>query len=97
MNDNVLKNAIIEALAKLDRDGDIVITTSTPNVVVNTIFEAIQSVSPNLLSTDEFSAILNATNLTWSGFYVDDSEFETYVGLTREQLGEAIRKLVKPN
>ncbi len=96
MNDSVLKEAIVGALRELEQSGDIVISTSIPNDVVKKLMEAVQSVSPNLLSADEYSAIINAANLTWSGFYVDDWDFQTHVSLTREQLGEALKKMGKP-
>ena len=96
MSESIIKEAIAEALKELEESGDIVISTTVPNDVVNNIAAAVQEISPNLLSAEEYSAIISAANLTWSGFHVDDWDFQTHVGITREQLGEVLKKMGNP-
>lgn len=54
-----------------------------------------QAVSPNLLTQEEFSAIKNAVNVTWSGSHLDGWDFQTHIGLTREQLKDTLDKTGK--
>jgi len=96
MSELILNEVILETLKELEESGDIVISTTVPGDVVDKLAQAIQEVSPNLLSVEEYSSLISAANLTWSGFHVDDWDFQTHVGITREQLGVLLKKLGNP-
>lgn len=93
MSNFILKEVILETIRELEESGDIVISTTVPSEIINKLDKAIQEVSPNLLSTEEYSALINAANLTCSGFHVDDLDFQTHVGITRDQLSDLLKKL----
>ena len=93
MSDSVVKNALKEAIRELEKSDDIVITTSIENVVVNKLFEAVQNVSPNMLTAQELGGILSAINVTTSGFCLDDNDFQTHIGLTKNELNAVSKKL----
>ena len=93
MSDSVVKNAIKEAIRELEKSDDIVITTSIENAVVNKLFEAVQKVSPNMFSTQELGGILSAINVTTSGFRLGDNDFQTHIGLTKDELNTVSKKL----
>lgn len=96
MKNPIVQEAILSALQALEQQGDIVITTSTPSQVMNRIFDAVQAVSPNLLNAAEYSAIISAAANTCSGFRLDNWDFQTHIGMTREDLAAAIKKLQPP-
>ncbi|WP_428243254.1 hypothetical protein [Gynuella sp.] len=91
----VVEQAIVQALNELEESGDIVVATTMRSQVASKINRAVQAVSPNLLTQEEFSAIKNAVNVTWSGFPLDDWGFQTHIGLTREQLKDTLDKMGK--
>lgn len=95
MDKLAVEQAIIQALKELEESGDIVVTTTIPSQVASKINKAVQAVSPNLLTQEEFSAVKNAVNVTWSGFHLDDWDFQTHIGLTREQLKDTLNKMGK--
>ena len=96
MQQLTVNQAIEEALRELQDRGDLLITSTVPEQVIEAIAEAVRSVSPNLLTTTEFSAIRAAAQSTLLGFHLDDCDFQNHIGLTREQLQSAINKLHLP-
>ncbi|GAA5646025.1 MULTISPECIES: hypothetical protein [Vibrio] len=90
-----INEVMLEALNELEANGDIVISTTVPNVIVDKLIEACKQVSPISLSEIEFSAVKNAVNATCNGTKLDDSDFQTHIGLTKEELKVVAEKLGK--
>ena len=93
MSSSVVKEAIAQSLSDLIENQDILITTSTENIVLEKIFNAVQAVSPNMLSEKELGGIINALNVPGLGFKLDENDFQTIIGLTKEELKIASNKL----
>ena len=93
MSSSVVKEAIAQSLSDLIENQDILITSSTENIVLEKIFNAVQSVSPNMLSEKELGGIINALNVPDLGFKLDENDFQTIIGLTKEELKIASNKL----
>ena len=93
MADSVVKEAIAETLAELIKDQEILITSSVKSIALEKLFFAVQSVSPNMLSSKELGGIINALNAHDLGFGLDDNDFQTIIGLTKEELNIASKKL----
>ncbi len=91
--DSVVKQAIADTLNEMIESQDIMITASTENIVLEKLFNAVQSVSPNMLSSKELGGIKNALNAHDLGFKLDENDFQTIVGLTKEELKIASKKL----
>jgi len=93
MKMTIVEEVIAQALKELEETGDIVVTTTIPSQITSKIAHAVHEVSPNLLTSEEFSAVKNAVNVTCSGFKLDDWDFQTHIGLTREQLKRTLEKM----
>ena len=91
--DSVVRQAIANVLNEMVESQDIMLTTSTEDIVLEKIFNAVQSVSPNMLSAKELGGIINALNAPDLGFKLDENDFQTIVGLTKEELKIASKKL----
>jgi len=90
---SVVKQAIADVLNEMVESQDIMITTTTENVVLEKLFNAVQSVSPNMLTPQELGGIINALNAPDLGFKLDENDFQTIIGLTKEELKNASQKL----
>jgi hypothetical protein len=93
MTNSVVKEAIAQALIELIEDQDILITCTTENLVLEKLFSAVQSVSPNMLSSAELTGIISAVNAHNLGFGLDDNDFQTIIGLSKKELKLASSKL----
>ncbi|QEW06600.1 hypothetical protein [Nitrincola iocasae] len=93
MAEFIVKEAIARTIKELEESGDLVVVNPIENAVVNKLFDAVQAVSPNLLSAAELSGIISALNAHKLGFGLDDNDFQTIIGLTKAELTEATRKL----
>ncbi|PSF09257.1 hypothetical protein C7H09_07950 [Marinobacter fuscus] len=93
MPDSIVKEAIVRTLKELEESGDLVVVSPIENAVTNKLFEAVQEVSPNLLSAAELGGIINALNAHNLGFSLDDNDFQTIIGLTKAELAVATSKL----
>ena len=93
MADSIVKEAIVRTIKELEESGDLVVVNPIENAVANKLFEAVQEVSPNLLSAAELGGIINALNAHNLGFGLDDNDFQTIIGLTKTELEVATSKL----
>lgn len=93
MADSIVKDVIAKTLKELEASGDLVIVNPIENAVAAKLSEAVQEVSPNLLSAAELGGIINALNAHRLGFGLDDHDFQTIIGLTKEELATATSKL----
>ncbi len=93
MNIEEIKEKVSEALKGLEESGDIVITTATPNLVVNKVVEALGSDTKNLLNDDEFRAVLNSLNVLAHDVKLDSRDFQTIIGIEKEDLKTVFDKL----
>lgn len=90
-----LKPKISNALEKLEASGDIMITTSTPNTVVDSLIGAMGHNIKSLLSDDEFFAITNCLNVLIHDVELDDRDFQTIIGIEKNDLKFVLDKLVQ--
>jgi len=93
MSEALVKEVLIQALAELEESEDIIILNPAKNAVANILFKKVQEVSPNLLTNEELSGIISALNAHNLGFGLDDNDFQTIIGLTKEDLAKATKKL----
>ena len=93
MADSIVKEAIVRTIKELEESGDLVVVNPIENAVANKLFEAVQEVSPNLLSSAELGGIINALNAHNLGFGLDGNDFQTIIGLTKTELAVATSKL----
>jgi len=93
MSESIVKEVLINTINELEEAGDIVVVNPTENAVANKLFRAVQEVSPNMLSAAELGGIINALNAHNLGFGLDDNDFQTIIGLSKEELSAAAKKL----
>lgn len=93
MSESVVKDVLIKLVRELEEAGDIVVVNPLENAVANKIFATVQEVSPNMLSASELGGILNALNAHNLGFGLDDNDFQTIIGISKEELKSATLKL----
>ena len=86
MNEADMELKIHKALNDLEESGDIVITTSTPNVITKKIIKTIGYSAKNLLNDYEYRAVLNSLNVLAHDVKLDDNDFQTIVGVERDDL-----------
>ncbi len=95
MNVEELKLNISEALKNLEASGEIMITTSTPNTVVDTLLETLGKDIESLLNENEFYAVLNCLSSLADGRRLDDWDFQTITGIERDDLKLVLNRLYK--
>lgn len=95
MNTEEIKLKVSEALKILEQSGDIVITTATPNAVVDKFVEALGSSAQSLLNDDEFRAVLNSLNVLAHDVKLDSRDFQTIIGIEKDDLKVVFDKLAK--
>jgi hypothetical protein len=93
MSEFIVKEILIKAVKELEEAGDIVVVNPAEDAVAKKLFQAVQEVSPNLLSATELGGIINALNAHKLGFGLDDNDFYTIIGLTKEELQATVNKL----
>ncbi|MGF1713190.1 hypothetical protein L4C37_21850 [Vibrio kagoshimensis] len=93
MNESVVKEALLKALRELENSDEIVVVHPNVSAVAGKLNLAVQEVSPNMLTAQELGGIINALNANNLGFGLDDRDFQTIIGLTREELKAATDKL----
>ncbi|UTZ22004.1 hypothetical protein [Vibrio campbellii] len=93
MNESVVKEALLKALRELENSGEIVVVHPSVNAVAGKLNLAVQEVSPNMLTAQELGGIISALNANNLGFGLDDRDFQTIIGLTKEELKAATDKL----
>lgn len=87
------KEVLIKEIKEPEETGDIVVVNPIENSVANKLYTAIQEVSPNILTAQETSGIINVLNAHNLGFGLDENDFQTIIGLTKEELKVAAAKL----
>ncbi len=95
MNIEKLKLNVNECLKNLEASGDIMITTSTPNTVVDKLLETLGKDLENLSNDIEFSAIINCLNVLSHDIKLDDKDFQTIISIEKEDLKFVLDKLVR--
>lgn len=63
------------------------------NEVADRLHAIVQEVSPNMLTAKDLGGIINALNAHNLAFGLDHKDFQTIIGLTREELKVIARKL----
>lgn len=95
MNIEEVKLRISSALSESEKLGDIMITTSTPNVVVDNLLKALGKDLENLLNDIEFSAVQNCLNVLYHDVKLDNQDFQTTIGIEKKDLKSVLDKLVE--
>ncbi len=93
MSESIVQEVLIKAVKELEEVGDIVVVNPSEDAVAKKLFQAVKEVSPNLLSAYELGGIINVLNAPKLGFGLDDNDFHTIIGLTKEELQAAVNKL----
>lgn len=93
MSESIVQEVLIKAVKELEEVGDIVVVNPSEDAVAKKLFQTVKEVSPNLLSAYELGGIINALNAPKLGFGLDDNDFHTIIGLTKEELQAAVNKL----
>ena len=96
MNEPVVKVEIIKAIKELEESGDIVVVNPKENAIADKLFNTVQDVSPNMLSDIELKGIINVLSAHKLGFGLGEEDFQTIVGLTKEEFQIAVNKLKAP-
>lgn len=93
MEASVIHEVIVSTLERLEQNLDLLITSSKPNSVSHALTQAVLSVSPHLLSSQEYAAILAVLRVLCTGYRLDDEQFQLHVGMSRGELGKVLQKL----
>jgi len=91
---NNITEAINKALVRLEEEGDIVITTTTLEPIVEEIVGSIGSCINDLLDGNEYRAVTNSLNILVNGVVVNNENFQTIIGLDKNELEGVLEKLV---
>ena len=95
MNNEDLKLKLSQILLDLENSGDIILTTSTPNMLVERIVRTIENYKINSINEEEFIAIQNSLNVLIHGIQLDDRDFQTIIGIEKTDLKNVLNKLSK--
>jgi hypothetical protein len=93
MSIEVMKGKLNNTLRALEESGDIIITTATPNTVVDRILEDLTDNVHRVLNDEEISAVLNTLNVLSHNINLDDRDFQTVIGVDRSELNMIWDKL----
>ncbi len=94
MRDRVLSEAIASVLGDLERDGDLVVTSSTLGPVVERIADAVLGVVPHTsLSQLELHGVRSLIQHAIADQRFFDWEMPTLTGFTAEEFGHIADKL----
>ena len=93
MNEEEIKSKISKTLKSLEDSGDIVITTTMPNLVVDKVVGALGGNVQSTLNDDEFRAVLNSLNVLAHDIKLDSRDFQTIIGIEKEELKVVFDKL----
>ncbi|MES2819947.1 MAG: hypothetical protein V4812_13280 [Pseudomonadota bacterium] len=96
MEATVVHQAIVATLERLEHNLDLLITSSQPSTVGHALTQAVLGVSPHLLSSHEYAALLAGLRVLCAGYRLDDAQFQRHVGMSRSELGSLVQKLQPP-
>jgi hypothetical protein len=88
-----MKGKLNNTLRALEESGDIIITTATPNTVVDRILEGLTDNVHRVLNDEEIRAVLNTLNVLSHNVSLDDRDFQTVIGVDRSELNMIWDKL----
>lgn len=93
MNEEEIKSKVSEVLKSLEDSGDIVITTTMPSLIVDKVVGALGSNFQSTLNDNEFRAVLNSLNVLAHDVKLDSRDFQTIIGIEKEELKVVFDKL----
>lgn len=91
---DILKK-LTSTLYKIEEDGDIVITTTSPKTLSEKIFNVLHKDINCFVNKEEYSAILNCLNVLIHNIHLDEDDFQTIIGIDKEELKAVHDKLRK--
>ena len=92
--DTELWRAIDNALAELEKNADVSVSTAR-HLVIGFMANAVARVCIPVNSKAEYIGVANALNEVCHGFEIDDAEFQTRIGIERGELIAILRRLSK--
>lgn len=95
MNIEEITLKISEILTNLESSGDIMITTSTPNTVIDSFVAALKENVRDSLNDAEFNAVTNSLNVLTHDIKLDSRNFQTIIGISKYDLEIVLDKLLK--
>jgi len=93
MNSELVKIKLTDVLSELEKAGEIVVTSTTPNTVVEKIAASLGQQMESVLEDDEFRAILNSLNVIVHDIKLDDRDFQSIIGIEKDKLKSVLDKL----
>ena len=93
MSKSIVEEVLIKAIKELEEAEEIVVINPVGNAIARKLFKAVTEVSPNMLTAKELGGIKSALYALDLGFGLDDNDFRTIIGLTKEELRNAADKL----
>lgn len=93
MTNSEIMDLLVQVVRELEESGDIVVVNPNRSFVPKKIFTVIERFVPSMLSRDELTGIVNVIGAHQLGFALDDRDFQTIIGVTKEELNVAARKL----
>ena len=94
MKDAVLESAILAEVGRLEADEEIVVCATSPNRVVQRLYDAVQCVAPHTsLTTDELHAVRALVFHAVHSASFFDAEMPTLTGATAEEFKAIMQKL----
>lgn len=94
MNDSILKLILKQSLEFLEKNDDIIITDSNSELVIEYLYRNIVDTVTLNLCEDEFYAITNALNVLICEIKLDNNDFQTIIGLSKDKLEVVLHKLL---
>lgn len=83
------------ALQKLEESSELVLTSSNLRGAARTILDSLGASLDQSLSEKELMAVLNAINAVLNGVKIDDFDFSTIIGVSKNELALTFEKLKK--
>lgn len=94
MNDSILKLKLKQSLECLEKNDDIIITDSNSELVIAYLYRNIVDTVTLNLSEHEYHAITNALNVLICDIKLDDNDFQTIIGMSKDKLEVVLHKLL---
>jgi hypothetical protein len=88
-----LWTSVASALEDLKNNGDLVVTTADRYVIGYLVQKLSQIVPTAILTPEQAGGVHNAINEVCNGIHIDDCEFQTRIGITRDELSAVLKKI----
>lgn len=93
MNLEQVKIKLLDVLAELEEAEEIVVTSTTSVTLVEKIAASLGREMKSVLDDDEFKAVLNSLNVLVHNIKLDDRDFQSIIGIEKDELKAVLDKL----